>query len=155
MDKDEIVEQFAALGPVDVRRMFGGHGVFRDGLMFALEIRGDLFLKADGVFAAELEEMGASRLGYEAKGRRVDLPYWTQPDASLDDDELRDRLFHRALEAAREIKATPKKKRSAAKARPDAGAPDLDALGVGGGKAAAPKGAAKVAPARAGKSRSR
>lgn len=137
MDKDEIAEHFAALGTVDVRRMFGGHGVFRDGLMFALEMRGDLFVKADAAFATELEGMGSVRLGYEAKGRRVGLPYWTLPDASLDDEDLRDRLFRRALAAAREIDAAPKtRRRKAVAGQPAAGpgAPDLDALGVGAGR---------------------
>ncbi|MGU3493419.1 TfoX/Sxy family protein [Xanthobacteraceae bacterium A53D] len=145
MDKDAIAEQFAAVGPVEVKRMFGGHGVFRDGLMFVLEIRGDLFVKADAAFAEELEGMGARRLGYEAKGRRVDLPYWTLPDVALDDEDLRDSLFRRSIAVARSLKAAPAKTRKPAARTASAPPPDLDELGVGGGS----KGSgAKPAPAR-------
>jgi TfoX/Sxy family transcriptional regulator of competence genes len=35
-----ITEQMVDFGPVSVRRMFGGAGIFRDGLMFALVVDG-------------------------------------------------------------------------------------------------------------------
>ncbi|MCO8165941.1 TfoX/Sxy family protein [Pseudomonas sp. 21LCFQ010] len=31
-----IEDIFALFGPVSLRRMFGGHGIFRDGVMFGL-----------------------------------------------------------------------------------------------------------------------
>ncbi len=37
----------AGFGPVTVRPMFGGAGIFRDGLMFALIADEVLYLKAD------------------------------------------------------------------------------------------------------------
>ena len=39
MDADTIRELFAEFGPVDVRRMFGGAGVFVEGRMIALVSR--------------------------------------------------------------------------------------------------------------------
>ena len=36
MDAEDIREIFRGLGPVQIRRMFGGQGVYRDDLMFAL-----------------------------------------------------------------------------------------------------------------------
>ena len=48
---DEFVnylhEVFKAFGPIHTRRMFGGHGVFHEGLMFGLVADGVLYLKAD------------------------------------------------------------------------------------------------------------
>ena len=38
MAPDDIVELFSAFGPVDVRRMFGGLGIYADGTMFAADI---------------------------------------------------------------------------------------------------------------------
>lgn len=137
MDKDALAEMFAALGPVQVRRMFGGHGIFRDGLMFALETRGTLFVKADAAFSEDLAAQGARPLGYEARGRQVRLPYWTLPDAALDDDELRDALFRRALDVSRAVARAPRGKTAKAPAEgaaaPHAPPPDLDLLGLGGG----------------------
>ena len=46
-DPDYIAELFAAFGPVKVRRMFGGAGLFVDGLMIGLVGDGVIYLKAD------------------------------------------------------------------------------------------------------------
>ena len=45
--KEFLIEQMAGFGPVTIRAMFGGAGVMRDGLMFALIDDEVLYLKAD------------------------------------------------------------------------------------------------------------
>ena len=44
MDAEGIRDVFQAIGPVQIRRMFGGKGIYQDGLMFALEAGGELYL---------------------------------------------------------------------------------------------------------------
>ncbi|HEX8167851.1 MAG TPA: TfoX/Sxy family protein [Beijerinckiaceae bacterium] len=101
MNSDSIRDFFAALGPVRVRRMFGGQGVYRDGLMFALEAQGELFLKADDETAAAFAEAGSSRFTYTREGRETAMGYWRLPDAALDDPDEAARWGRLALEAAR------------------------------------------------------
>ena len=48
MDSQFISDLFAPFGPVAVRRMFGGAGLYRDGLMFALEFDGVIVVDRDG-----------------------------------------------------------------------------------------------------------
>ena len=57
MRQDEIEEMFASLGEVSIRRMFGGKGVYRQGLILALELRDEMLLKADAV-TAPVREVG-------------------------------------------------------------------------------------------------
>lgn len=38
---------FAPFAPATIRRMFSGHAVYREGVVFALAIRGEIFLKCD------------------------------------------------------------------------------------------------------------
>lgn len=45
---ENLKEVFVLFGPVQLRRMFGGHGVFHEGLMFALVADDVLYQKADG-----------------------------------------------------------------------------------------------------------
>ena len=45
MEPEFINDLFAPFGPVTVRRMFGGAGIYREGLMFALVFDGAIFLK--------------------------------------------------------------------------------------------------------------
>ena len=47
-----VMELFTPMGPVSVRRMFGGAGVFKDGLMFALLSDDVIYLKTDAALRA-------------------------------------------------------------------------------------------------------
>lgn len=88
MDAESIRELFAGFGPVAVCRMFGGAGVFTDGLMIAL-ISGDLiYLKADADTVPAFEREGQSPFSYATKnGRHTLTSYWRMPDRLYDDAE--------------------------------------------------------------------
>jgi DNA transformation protein len=87
---DDIRELFAAFGPVSVRRMFGGAGVFVDGTMFALVHDGVIYLKADERNAPDFGREGLGPFTYMRKGERASLSsYRRMPDRLYDDpDEL-------------------------------------------------------------------
>jgi DNA transformation protein and related proteins len=87
---DDIRELFAAFGPVSVRRMFGGAGIFVDGTMFALVHDGVIYLKADERNAPDFEREGLGPFTYMRKGERASLSsYRRMPDRLYDDpDEL-------------------------------------------------------------------
>ena len=73
----------SCLGPVEARRMFGGHGLFLDGRMLAL-IAGDrLFLKVDGETRSAFAAAGSSAFTYRRKGKAVALSYWRAPDQAM------------------------------------------------------------------------
>jgi DNA transformation protein len=44
---DYLHEVFGRFGPIHVRRMFGGYGIYHDGIMFGLVADDTLYLKAD------------------------------------------------------------------------------------------------------------
>ena len=100
MDDADIEEAFADLGPVTIRRMFGGRGVYHQGLVLALVVDGELLLKADDATAAEFEAAGARRWTYAGRNRPVRMPYWSAPDEAWDDPERMARWTRRAFEAA-------------------------------------------------------
>lgn len=90
MAPDDIRELFSAFGPVEVRRMFGGAGIYADGAMFALVSDGAIYLKADErngpAFDRErLEPFTYSRRG----GKRASMSYRRMPERLYDEpDEL-------------------------------------------------------------------
>ena len=51
MNHDAISDLFAGLGPVSIRRMFGGKGIYFNGVIIAVELRGELMLKGDAIVA--------------------------------------------------------------------------------------------------------
>jgi DNA transformation protein and related proteins len=81
---DYVVELMAGWATVSVRRMFGGYGLYRDGLMFALIVEDELFLKADANNAMEFERAGSRPFVYQSRERTVQLSYWSTPPAGLD-----------------------------------------------------------------------
>jgi DNA transformation protein len=101
MDNSDIEEMFEGLGPVSIRRMFGGKGVYHDGLIVAIDLRGEIMLKADTVSAPEFKGAGARQWFYEGKkGKPVLMPYWSVPEDAFDDpDEMR-KWVRLAFEAA-------------------------------------------------------
>lgn len=78
------VELLGAAGRVAARRMFGGYGLYCDGVFFALIADDVLYLKADNVNRPELERTGSVPFVYEAKGRRATLAYWRAPDEAME-----------------------------------------------------------------------
>jgi len=101
MDRLDIEEMFSALGPVSIRRMFGGKGIYHQGRIIALEFRDEMLLKADAVSAPEFEAAGARRWAYEGKtGKPVYMPYWSIPEDAFDDPEAMAHWVRLAYEAA-------------------------------------------------------
>lgn len=100
MQDDDLRDLFSGLGPVGIRRMFGGKGIYFNGLIVGLVVAGEVLLKADAISAPEFEAAGSRRWSYEGKRRPVAMPYWSIPDAALDDPDEMAVWVRRAYEAA-------------------------------------------------------
>ena len=112
-DTDRIAELFSGFGPVAVRRMFSGSGVFADGLMIALVVDGVIYLKADESLVPLFEREGQAPFSYKTRdGRRTLNSYWRMPERLYDEpDQLAEWARH-SLQAARRAGNKPKRKRS-------------------------------------------
>jgi DNA transformation protein len=71
--RDFVLEQLAPAGRVTSRAMFGGVGLYLDGLFFALIDDDTLYFKTDD----------ATRARYEGAGSKPFCPYPGQPDQSM------------------------------------------------------------------------
>lgn len=95
-----ILEVLQPWRPVTAKRMFGGHGLYRAGVMFALIADGQLYLKVDDESRPDFEAAGLTPFVYEAKGRQVSLSYHRAPDAMLDEPALAREWAERGWQAA-------------------------------------------------------
>jgi DNA transformation protein len=101
MDAEGLKALFEPFGPVTVRRMFGGSGVYAEGLCFAIESNGEVFLKADALSQPSFSAAGSAPFTYVMKGKPRSMSFWRLPEIALDEaDELR-RWAGLGLEAAR------------------------------------------------------
>ena len=112
---DFVRELFAGLGPVQVKRMFGGAGVYAEGAMFALIATEAIYLKVDETLKVELKAQGCGPFVWLPKsgpraGERVEMGYWLMPEAALDDPDLAAVWGRKALDAAKS-KPKPRAKR--------------------------------------------
>ena len=113
MDYQDIRELFAGLGPVDVRRLFGGAGVFADGTMFALVHDGVIYLKVDADNLPAFEGEGLAPFSYLRRGERASLSsYRRMPDRLYDDPAELASWARRSLAAAHRA-GTRKRRRPA------------------------------------------
>ncbi len=113
-----LKEQLAGLGPVAVRRMFGGAGIFYEDMMFALVADDTLYFKADAENEHHFEDLGLARFSYEAKGQRRELSYRRAPEDVLDDSDAMIEWARIAIAAALRANASKPAAKSKARRKP-------------------------------------
>jgi DNA transformation protein len=103
MDNDDIHELFQSVGPVTIKRMFGGKGIYVDGMIIALVLRGDLMLKGDKEAGPLYDAAGSQQWTYAHKTstKPVFMPYWSIPPEVYDDPDEAAKWVRVAVEAAR------------------------------------------------------
>ncbi len=102
MSPDDLRDLFAAFRPVTVRRMFGGAGLYAEGVMFALlSSGGTLYLKTDTQNEDDFVREGLPAFAPVMKnGKRAAMSYRQMPERLYDDPDELARWAERALQAA-------------------------------------------------------
>lgn len=78
-----IKDQLAELGDIEVKKMFGGHGFFKAGVMFAM-VGNDVFrLKVDSSNQQDYISKGMEP--YHSNTKKKGMPYWEVPADVLED----------------------------------------------------------------------
>ena len=104
-------ELLSTAGPCRGKRMFGGWGISTDGLTIALiaDLGGGetLWLKANQETQARFEAAGCERFVYHAKGKAMQLNYFSAPPDAMESPALMEPWARLALQAAL-VAAAPK-----------------------------------------------
>ena len=116
---DQVVGRLLPFGPVAARRMFGGFGVFLDGVIFGLIGWNTLYFKVDDGNRGDFERAGMEPFTYQGKTKPIRMSYYQVPGDVFDDAERVGAEIERAVSAAEE-------------SRP----PDLRAIGADTGESA-------------------
>lgn len=97
---EHLQEVFALFGPVSARRMFGGYGLYHDGVMFGLVADSTLYLKVDAGNLGDFEQKGLVPFEFSKNGKPVRMSYYQAPEEIMDDLELAAQWARGAHEAA-------------------------------------------------------
>ena len=96
---DSLPDLFYGLGTIRVKRMFGGHGVYADDVIFAIVDDDVLYLKADEITAPLFLERNSRRFEYVKDGKVLRIAYFSAPAEVLEDPEEALRWGRLAVEA--------------------------------------------------------
>ena len=107
-----IVDLLHPFGTCESRRMFGGFGIFHQGLMFGLIADGHLYLKADAQSRALFEAEGSETFRYYKKDREYKLSYYLAPEAFFEEPDACLHWARIAFDAALRNPHKGKKKKS-------------------------------------------
>lgn len=114
--KEFVAEQLEPLGPVRIRNMFGGAGVYLDDLMFGLISSETLYFKIDERNRADYEAEGMEAFTVElTRGGTGSFSYYEVPERLYDDPDELVQWARKALDAALAAKSDKPKKKSAAR----------------------------------------
>ena len=110
---EHLSDLFAPLGTLTARAMFGGHGLYLDGLLVGVLIEDAVYLKADAQTQADFEAAGCAPYVYAMGDKPLTLSYWSVPEAAMDSPQAMQPWARRAVEAAlRKPPAKPRTRKS-------------------------------------------
>ena len=78
-----VSELLAPAGCVVAKRMFGGHGIYIDGLFMAIIVDDELYLKADDITRAVFDAESCVPFVYSKDGKEMTMSYRRAPEAAL------------------------------------------------------------------------
>lgn len=105
-----VMDAFSVVDGVSARAMFGGWGIYRNGVMIALIADDVLYMKVADSNRAQYEEAGMSPFVYDGGKKPVTMSYWELPDYLYDDPHTLKDWIEASYRVALAAKKPPKKK---------------------------------------------
>lgn len=101
-----VLDLLVPLGAIKIRKMFGGYGIYKDDIFFALIAENILYFKVAESNYSIYESHGSAPFSYERQGKIVALKsYWQVP---VDILENREKFLEWALLAIKTAKQDKK-----------------------------------------------
>ena len=95
-----VLDQLRGLGSVTARAMFGAHGLYHDGVFFAIVAGGRLYFKTSETTREAYRAHGMRP--FRASEKQTLKSYYEVPADVLEDDEALDLWAEQAVRVARE-----------------------------------------------------
>lgn len=83
-----LVELLGCVGAVKVKSMFGGYGVYAQGVMFALIHQDILYLKVSVDTVTDFTQKGLLPFSYQKQGKTHHIHYYQCPEEALEDEDV-------------------------------------------------------------------
>lgn len=107
-----VLQQLNQVAPVMARAMFGGYGLYINGLMVALIANDVVYFKVNDSNREDFLAAGMQPFTYKGKHKPIQMSYYQLPDTVWDDVESLMIWVEKAHAAARQEKAKQKPKKN-------------------------------------------
>ena len=98
-------EVFQGIDGITSRPMFGGFGIYKNGLGFALMGGGELYFKVAKNNQADYERLGSKPFVYTGrKSKSYTMSYWLLPEEIMEDAKDLEKWIDKSVEAKMESK---------------------------------------------------
>jgi len=92
-----VMDQLTFIEGLRGRVMFGGVGIFQNDRMFAIILKGVLYLKSDEHSKVAFESRGCPAFFYASRGKSVRLSYYEAPPEVFEDQDALREWVNRSL----------------------------------------------------------
>jgi len=99
-----INDLFAEIPGIASRHMFGGWGIYKDDIFFAIISGGELYFKVDDENRMDYETLGSHPFVYSRDGKQISMSYWLIPEEIMEDQEKLAEWIDKSVEAGRRSK---------------------------------------------------
>jgi DNA transformation protein len=97
---DYLHEVFSDFGAISTRKMFGGYGIYHDGVMFGLVADDTLYLKVDDSSKQQFINKELTAFEYDKGDKKVKMSYYLAPEEIYDVPDEADYWAKLAFQAA-------------------------------------------------------
>lgn len=88
---------------VSSKAMFGGHGIYKDGVIFAIVVDNELYFKVDNSNRVEYERSASEQFIYQSKKGPVKMPYWKVPENVMENPNLAAQWAEQSVDASKKL----------------------------------------------------
>lgn len=81
------MEILAPHGEMTSKPMFGGHGIYKNGVIVAFIAYDELYFKVDESNKSQYKKLDSEPFIYETKGKKTAMSYWKVPMEILEDED--------------------------------------------------------------------
>jgi DNA transformation protein and related proteins len=106
-----LLDIFRNIDGISSKGMFGGYGLYKDGVMFGLVTEDDVYFKVDENNKYLYESLDSKPFTY-SKGNNtsITVSYWLVPPDILEDTTYMEKLITSSVETAMRVKKNKKNK---------------------------------------------
>ena len=103
--KHVLHDTLSGIKGISHRAMFGGYGIYKDGIIFAIIAEDKLYFKVDDSNREDYEKHGSQPFVYEqGKHQRISMSYWELPPNIMKDKQKISRWIQASYQINRQRK---------------------------------------------------